>query len=151
VKTRGFVTVETVILFPAFFTIFMTLVQLAYLEVACLATEHATVVATRAASVILADDPKLYDTDVGVAGGKRLVDITEAARMPLHVSSDAPKVKVTFPDRSTFREGDQVRLRVDYEYPCTIAIGRWLCGTSGTRHIVREASMPYQGAGYTYP
>jgi len=149
--TRGFVTLETVIIFPAFFIIFMTLVQLAYLEVACLATEHATVTATRAASVILADDPKHYDTAVGVAGGKRLAEITEAGRIPLRVSSGAPKVTVTFPGRTTFREGDQVRLRLDHAYPCTIAIGKWLCGTTGTRHIVREASMPYQGAGYTYP
>lgn len=144
-------TVETVIIFPAFFIIFMTLVQLAYLEVACLSTEHATVVATRAASVILADDPAHYDTSVGVAGGKRLAEISEAGRIPLRVSGDAPKVSVTFPGRSTFREGDQVRLRLDYEYRCTIAIGRWLCGRSGARHIVREASMPYQGAGYAYP
>ena len=150
-RSAGYVTVETVIVFPAFFTIFMTFVQLAYFEVAALATEHATVTATRSASVILADDPQFYDTRVGVPGGKRLAEITDAAVIPLRVTTEKPEVKVTFPDRSVFREGDQVRLVLDFEYPCTIAIGRWLCGASGTRHIRREATMPYQGAGYVFP
>lgn len=149
--TAGYVTVETVIVFPAFFTIFMTFVQLAYFEVAALATEHATVTATRAASVILADDPRFYDSRVGVASGKRLEEISDAARIPLRVTTASPQLRVTFPDRTVFREGDQVKLRLDFEFPCTVAIGRWICGTSGTRHIVREASLPYQGAGYTYP
>jgi hypothetical protein len=148
--TAGYVTVETVIIFPAFFTIFMTFVQLAYLEVAALTTEHATVTATRAASVILADDPRFYDTRVGVAGGKRLAEITEAATLPLRVAADRPKVTVTFPGGNVFREGDQVKLRTDFEAPCTVPIGRFICGLTGTRHIVREATMPYQGAGYTF-
>ncbi len=150
-RTAGYVTVEMVVLFPAFFTIFMTFVQLAYLEVAAIASEHATVTATRAASVILADDPRFYDTPVGAASGKRLAEITEAGAIPLRVTTPSPEVTITFPDRTVFREGDQVRLRLDFRYPCTIAIGRWMCGSSGSRHIVREAQLPYQGAGYAYP
>jgi hypothetical protein len=145
------VTVETVIIFPAFFTIFMTFVQLAYFEVAGLATEHATVTATRAAVVILADDPAFYDSRPGSATGLRLAEISDAARLPLRVTTESPHVTVSFPDRTMFREGDQVRLRLDFSYPCTVAIGRWVCGATGVRHIVREATLPYQGAGYTYP
>ena len=147
-STAGYVTTETVLTFPVFVTRFMTFVQLAHLEVASLATEHAAVTATRAAAVIRADDPRFYDSAVGVARGTRLAEITDAARIPLRVTAERPEVRVSFPDRAVFREGDQVRLRADYAYACTVPIGRWVCGASGTKRIVREATMPYQGAGY---
>jgi hypothetical protein len=150
--TAGYVTVETVVIFPALFSILMTFIQVAELEVACLTATHAANAAARSAVVVLADDPKFYGSAVGSATGKRVEDITDAAKMPLRAVDDAPRVKVVFPDRTQFRPGDQVKVRVEYEYPCGVAIGKVIaCGPSAKRTIVREATMPYQGAGYKYP
>ena len=149
---RGYVTVETVVIFPCLFCVFLVFVQLALLEIACLTTSHASVTAARSASVVLADDPRFYDSPPGVPTGKRMAEITEAAKIPLRVTASVPAVRVSFPGRVTFREGDAIRTRVETDYPCGVAIAKWLvCGASGSRHIVREATMPYQGAGYVYP
>jgi hypothetical protein len=151
--TRGSVTIEYIVLYPVIFVIFMTAVQLALMEVGSLATSHAAVTAARSASVILADDPRHYGgAPVGVAAGRRLEDITEAARLPLTVVTAKPKVRVTFPERTSFRQGDQVKVRVELDFPCQVAVGTWLvCGAKSTYRLTREATMPYQGAGYTYP
>jgi hypothetical protein len=139
-------------MFPVVFATFMTCVQLGYLEVGAMTTDHAAVEAARAASVILADDPKFYDSPVGVASGKRVTDVLESARVPLRVTARNPNVRVKFPDRTTFKQGDQVRVEVELDFPCTISLGRWLvCGAKSKRTIKREATMPYQGAGYVYP
>ncbi len=149
--TAGYVTVETVVIFPALFSIMMTFAQVAELEVACLAATHSATVAARSAVVVLADDPKHYGSPVGSTSGRRLQDVTSAATIPLKVVDVAPNVRVTF-DKSQYKPGDQVRTRVEYQYPCSIAIGKLIaCGPSARRTIVREATMPYQGAGYTYP
>jgi hypothetical protein len=151
-EARGSAMVDVLFMFPVLFGTFLTFVEAAELEDASIATEHATNEAARAASVILADDPKEYDTPVGVAGGERSREILEAARFPLRVTTRQPKVTLTFPGGGTFRQGDMVRVKVDFELPCSIPVGKLvLCGASGIRHIVREAQMPYQGAGYTYP
>jgi hypothetical protein len=150
---RGSVTIEYIVLYPVIFTILLTAVQLGLVEVGSLTTSHAAVEAARSASVILADDPRFYGgTPVGVATGRRLEDVTEAARLPLTVVTAKPQVKVTFPDRTAFRQGDQVRVRVALDFPCQVAVGTWLvCGTKSSLRLTREATMPYQGAGYTYP
>jgi Flp pilus assembly protein TadG len=152
-STGGWVTLEHTVLFPVLFLVVMTFIQLGLMEVGSLTTSHAAVSAARAASVILADDPREYDgVPVGVAAGRRLEDVTEAARLPLTTVTRRPQVTVSFPDRTTFREGDPVRVRVALEFPCDVAVGRWLvCGARPTYRILREATMPYQGAGYTYP
>ena len=149
--TAGYVTVETVVIFPALFSILMTFAQVAELEVACLTATHSANAAARSAVVVIADDPKHYGSQVGSTQGRRGQDITSAATVPFKVVDAKPNVKVTF-DKSQYKPGDQVKVRVSYEYPCTVAIGKFVaCGPNARRTIVREATMPYQGAGYTYP
>lgn len=143
--------IETIVMFPMFFGAVMSFVQLAYLEVGTLTTQHAATEAARAASVILADDPQYYDSAVGHATGTRLEEITEAARTPLRVTSLDPKVRVRLPEGKTYRAGDAVHVVVELEQPCTIPVGGLVCcGLSRKRILRREATMPYQGAGYTY-
>jgi hypothetical protein len=150
--TGGSIAVEYTIMYPVLFAIFMTTVQLGMMEVGSLTTSHAAVEAARAASVILPDDPRHYGgASVGVAAGRRLADITEAARAPLTVVAAKPAVTVSFPDRTSFVPGDQVRVRIVHDFPCRVAIGSFIvCGPKGTMRLTREATMPYQGAGYTY-
>ena len=152
-STGGSIAVEYTITYPMLFMVFMTTVQLGMMEVGSLGTSHAAVCAARSASVVLADDPADYDgAPVGSVSGRRLEDITEAARVPLTVVTTKPKVTVSFPDRTAFKQGDQVKVRVDFDFPCHIPVGSFLvCGSKSTFRLRREATMPYQGAGYTYP
>ncbi len=149
----GWVTWETVVTYPWLLTAFLTFVQLGYYEMGRLTTTHAAVCAARSASVVLADDPKSYDTPVGVGGGKRLAEITDAARMPLRTATPTrdPALRVSL-DRSKYVQGDQVKVKVEFDFPCRVAVAKWIvCGTSGKLRMTEEAKMPYQGAGYAYP
>jgi hypothetical protein len=129
---------------------FMSIVQLAWLEGASLATKHAAVVAARAAIVVAADDPRFYGSATGTLDGERAAEVHEAVVNVLRPSADDPKVEVSFPNGAG--EGALVRARVDFEYPCTIPVGRlFVCGASRTQHLRHEAVMPSQTAGYVYP
>lgn len=136
-----------------FFTAFSTIVQLIYLEMGALVTQHAATVAARAAIVVAADDPKFYGSGTGSLGGKRKTDVDEAVTSALRVTTPKgtdPVSRVTF--SGGFGEGQIVKARVEHDFRCDVPIGRIIvCGLSRKTMIAREASMPSQTAGYTYP
>jgi hypothetical protein len=148
---RGAAVVETLFVFPVFFAFFSMIVQLCYLEVAALGTQHAAIVAARAAIVVAGDDPKHYGgSAVGTLGGRRQAEVEEAARNALRVASSDPRVKLDF--SGGFGQGSIVRVKVQFDYACGVPVGSTvLCGASKTARITREASMPSQTAGYQYP
>ncbi len=158
--TRGAVYVEFLIAFMPLFSFFLCLVQLAMLETANLIVKHAAVVATRAAVVILPDEPGKYD---GVAQnraeGLRRDKIVQAATIPLSALEDFPLPEVRFPtelggddDRVTFGRDDLVRVQVTSLYRCRVPLARTLvCGAFfGVKRLRGEASLPNQGASYGY-
>ena len=146
---RGAAIVEMLVAFPVFFAFFATIVQLAYLEVAGLATEHAATVAARAAIVVAADDPRFYGTGTGTLDGQRGEEVDEAVHNTLRLATDEPTAHTKF---SGFAEGTIVTAEVTFDYPCTIPVGSVIvCGASRTRHITRQAAMPSQTASYVYP
>lgn len=148
--TRGAAVVEALIAFPVFFAFFSCLVQLIYLELGALATQHAATVAARAAVVVAADDPKYYGSGTGSLTGKRKEDVEEAVKNTLRISSADPRMRVTF--SGGFGEGEIVKARVEFDHPCGIPVGGLIvCGPSRKATVIREASMPSQTAGYTYP
>jgi len=157
--TRGAVYVEFLLAFMPLFVFFMALVQLAFVEVANVATKHAAVTAVRAAVVVLPDDPKEYGgQEEEKAGGKRLAAIEMAAKLPLMALTTSPDIKVRFPttaggkdSRVAFLRDDLVRVQVEFHYPCRVPIGKTLvCGFFGNKKILGEAAMPNQGADYAY-
>jgi hypothetical protein len=137
--------------FPTFFGFFSMIVQLCYLEVAGLATQHAAIIAARAAVVVAADDPRFYDgTPVGRLEGKRRAEVEEAVRNALRIAADNPKVHVTF--TGSFEEGTIVKAKVTFDYDCWVPYGGTLvCGVPRRHRIEREAAMPAQTPGYEYP
>lgn len=148
--TRGAAVVEALVAFPVFFAFFSCLVQLTYLELGALTTQHAATVAARAAVVVAADDPKHYGSGTGSLGGSRKTEVEEAVKNTLRLSSDDPQMRVSF--SGGFGEGEIVKARVEYDHPCGLPVGGLIvCGTSRKATIIREASMPSQTAGYTYP
>lgn len=149
--TRGAAVVEALVAFPVFFMFFSCLVQLIYLELASLTTQHAATVAARAAIVVCADDPKNYGGGgTGSLSGKRKDEVEEAVKNTLRISSDDPKMRVSF--SGGFGEGQIVKARVEYDHPCGVPIGGLIvCGASRKATMAREASMPSQTAAYTYP
>ena len=148
--SRGAGEFSALIMYPLLMWTFFTMVQLLMLEVATLATEHATEEGARAASVILADDPKYWDSPVGAARGDRMKAIEAAVKTPLLAVVDAPVVRVKT-NKSAYREGDMVEIEVEFDYPCTAPVGRALvCGKRPAKTIKRVSKMPYQGAGYEY-
>jgi hypothetical protein len=143
--------VETLVTFPAFFAFFSMIVQLCYLEVAGLDTQHAAIVAARAAVVVAADDPKNYGgAALGTLEGDRGAEVEEAVKNVLRITAEDPKVKVSF--SGDFGEGQIVKAKVELDYVCWVPYGgRFLCGRSGRQLITREAAMPSQTARYEYP
>src|SRR5258708_36207326 len=84
---RGAVYVEFLIAFLPVLVFFSALFQLGMVQIADLVTEHAAVVAARAAIVILPDDAIYYDdvpeNNLSGKDNRRRSDIEEAARMAL--------------------------------------------------------------------
>jgi hypothetical protein len=147
---RGAAVVETLVVFPIFVAFFSMIVQLCYLEVAALGTQHAAIVAARAAIVVAADDPRYYGSGVGTLGGSRRTEVEEAAKNALRIASADPTVKLDF--TGGFGQGSVVSVKATFDYHCEIPVGSLIiCGTSKMRHIKREAAMPVQTAGYQYP
>ncbi|CAN5924140.1 hypothetical protein BH11MYX4_BH11MYX4_23930 [soil metagenome] len=148
--TRASAVVEALVAFPVFFAFFSILVQLIYLELGALATQHAATVAARAAIVVAADDPKFYGSAAGTLSGRRQTEVEEAVKNALRIASDDPRMRVTF--SGGFGEGQIVKAHVEFDHPCGVPVGGLLvCGTSRKATVIREASMPSQTAGYTYP
>lgn len=157
---RGAVYVEFLIVFLPLFVMFMSLVQLAFVEIANLVTKHAAVGAVRAAIVVLPDNPQYYSKgEINHAEGERLDAIKAAAKARLLAVSVNPNVEVTFPsaaegtdNRTTFSNGDTVRVQLKFDYPCKIPIGsRFVCSfLSLHKKLKAEAAMPLQSASYKY-
>ena len=157
---RGAVYVEFLIVFLPLLVLFMSLVQLAFVEVANLVTKHAAVAACRAAIVVLPDNPQFYPSgDQNHAEGDRLDAIKAAARARLLAVSVNPQVDVTFPSsaggtdsKTAFSNGDTVRVQLAFDYPCLIPIGsRFVCNVLTLHKTLKaEAAMPLQSASYTY-
>jgi Flp pilus assembly protein TadG len=157
---RGAVYVEFLIVFLPLFVMFMSLVQLAFVEIANLATKHAAVGACRAAIVVLPDNPQYYSkTEINQATGDRLDAIKAAAKARLLAVSVNPKVDVTFPsgvagtdNKTSFNAGDTVRVQLAFDYPCRIPIGsRFVCNFLTLHKTLKaEAAMPLQSASYKY-
>ena len=157
--TRGAVYVEFLLAFMPLFVFFMALVQLAFVSMANIVVKHAAVTAVRAAIVVLPDDPSAYDEEEEMkAGGRRLADITLAAKAPLLAVTASPDIEVRFPtspggsdSRVAFWRDDLVRVQVELHYPCRVPIGKTLvCGLFGNKTLVGEAALPNQGADYAY-
>ena len=157
--TRGAVYVEFLIAFMPLFVFFMSMVQLAFVEVANVVTKHAAVTAARAAVVVMPDDPKEYGGQEEMkADGKRLADIELAAKLPLMALATSPDIKVRFPtspggtdSRVAFWRDDLVRVQVEFHYPCRVPIGKTIvCGFWGNKKLLGEAALPNQGADYAY-
>jgi len=148
--TKGAAVVEALVAFPTFFAFFSCLVQLVYLEVGALATQHAATVAARAAAVVAADDPRYYGSGTGTLAGKRRTEVEEAVRNALRIAADQPSVRVTF--SGGFGEGQIIKARVAFDHPCGVPVGGLIvCGPSRKATVIREAAMPSQTAGYIYP
>ena len=158
--TAGAVYVEFLIAFLPLFVLFMSLVQLAFVEVANVVTKHAAVAAVRAAAVVLPDDPSFYGGEpVNNASGARRTAIESAAKARLMAVSTDPQITLTFPtspggddDKIQFQRDDLVRVHLEFSYPCKIPIGSYFVCRSLELHktLKAEAAMPLQGAGYDY-
>ena len=159
-KTGGAVYVEFLIAFMPLFVMFMSTVQLAFVQIANIVTKHAAVTGCRAAIVVLPDDPADYDNaQTYKVEGKRKADIESAVKGPLRAVSLLPIVKVTFPtsaagddDKTTeFAHDAIVRVQVKFDYLCQIPIGKnVVCGLFGVKVLKAEAALPMQGANYVY-
>jgi len=147
---EGAVVVETLVVFPVFFAFVAAIVQLCYLEVGALATQHAAIVAARAAIVVAADDPRYYGSSVGTLDGKRRTEVEEAAKNAVRIADQDPSIRLDF--RGGFGQGSVVAVQATFDFDCIIPVGSLLvCGPGRVRHIKREAMMPVQTAGYIYP
>jgi Flp pilus assembly protein TadG len=157
---RGAVYVEFLVAFLPLFIFFECLVQLSGMLTAKLVVQHAAVTATRAAVVVLHDDPANYgDEKVGSATGKRLEAIELAAAIPMRSVRSIIDYELNFPSqpggtdtRSDFGRDDLVRVRVKATYRCQVPIAsRIVCNfISSTRNLTGEAALPNQGADYEY-
>ena len=118
------------------------------------------VTATRAAAVVIYDDPQYYgDEKVGSVTGKRLEAIELAAAIPMRSVRSLIDYELNFPSqpggtdtRKDFGRDDLVRVRVKATYRCQVPIAsRLVCDfVSSTRNLTGEAALPNQGASYDY-
>jgi hypothetical protein len=157
-RSGGAVYVEFLIAFLPLLVLFECLLQLAALEVARLATQHAATCGARAAAVVLPDDPGQYSgVPVGQATGARREAIERAARLPLEVVGGVVETRVDIrgPDGAEpleFGPQDDVTVRVRARYRCAFPLAaRIVCApSSGCAQLVAEATLPLQGARYVY-
>ncbi len=157
---RGAVYVEFLVAFLPLFIFFECLVQLSGMFTAKLVVQHAAVTATRAAVVVLHDDPAYYGNEpTGSASGQRLEAIELAAAIPMRAVRSIVDYEVTFPSqpggstsRTDFGRDDLVRVQVKAQYRCQVPIAsRMVCDfVTSTRELTGEAALPNQGADYEY-
>ena len=158
--TAGAVYVEFLIAFLPLFVMFMSLVQLAFVEVANLVTKNAAVTGVRAAVVVIPDDPAFYEgSKAYTTAGARKETIEAAVKARLLAVATEPEFEVRFPstaggddDKTAFQRDDLVRVQVEFSYPCKIPIGSFfVCKTLELHKTLKaEAAMPMQGAGFEW-
>jgi hypothetical protein len=149
---RGGAVIETLVALPLTLFVFLTSVQLGVLEIASLGASHAAQTSARAASVVLADDPRDYDGPAGHATPRRVDDVRTAGRAAFGFIDSRSDLDVTL-DRASYRRGDPVKVRARVTVECRVPFARLVClvGGDGTRRVLeREATAPYQGAGFEY-
>jgi hypothetical protein len=154
-QTRGAVYVEFLIAFMPLLVAFECLLQLTQLHIASLVTTHAAQCASRAAAVVLPDDPAHYQgVPVGVLEGPRLRDVERAAALPLQAVRGIVSARLRLVDVPDRQKGTALRreLRVEVTYRCGIPLAqRLVCDRArGTAELVATAPLVVHGARYAY-
>lgn len=169
--TRGAIYVEFLIAFLPVFCFFLSLVQFALLYVVQVMVKHGAEQTVRAAIVVIHDDPQYYDgVPVGLVSGKRKTEIERAANYMLGGTDGVIRVKLN----SSYSRDEMVTLRLELDFPCTVPFGRWVVcdysamtgnesvigfhdapriwrkGGQEIRLVHSTASLPNQGADYSY-
>jgi hypothetical protein len=169
---RGVVFVEFLIVFMVFLTIVLGIAQLCLIYVGRAVTQRAANGATRAAVVVLDDDPRCYGgAPRSSAVGARQDAIEAAASMSLMALSpyedtvhDAiglgPEGRAAgyayARAHSSVRVAsggleDDVTVHVDFDFNCGVPLGRLvLCGADRQIRLSARATLPNQGADYDY-
>lgn len=96
-RTAGAIYVEFLVVFPIMLFFFLSLLQLAQIYVANLAVEHAATRASRAAIVILPDDPAYYD---GQAQNQVNPEVYAASSIPGDIGTIIEVIVALTGDRS---------------------------------------------------
>lgn len=159
---RGAATVEFIIAILPMFIFFLALWQYAYMQIAQITVQHASVAAARAAAVILWDDPKDYDNVVmGKLDGKRKDHVAAAAQLVLTAMPGLVLSDVKLVDNSTsnaakksgdvMQPNDMLRVEVDVVMVCDVPGSKSLyCAPLGAKLLKAWGAFPSQGANFTY-
>jgi hypothetical protein len=159
---KGAVYVEFLATFLPITVVFLGLAQSAGLYSAKLITAHSAVIGARAAAVVIPDDPKHYDSDVGVLSesNQRMGAIEKAVGMTLKANGSIIGYTVEVQGangqaKQTFAKGggyQQATVRVTAYYKCSLSVASYVvCGWSTISKLEEKASMPIHMASYTYP
>jgi hypothetical protein len=156
--TQGAAYVEFLVAFMPLLVAFECLLQLIELHVANLVTAHAAQCASRAAAVVLPDDPKHYQgVPVGVLEGRRLQDVEHAAALPLRAVRGIISARLRLTDADGAWAAEQglrttTAIRVEATYHCRIPLARRLvCDPASTdAQLVATAPLILHGARYAY-
>jgi Flp pilus assembly protein TadG len=145
---RGAVLVEFLVAFMPLMITFSSFVQLSQIATASLVTNHATIVAGRAAAVISNEHNNTPDAKKG----KNQDQIEAAVQAGLGPWAQTMEdVKVEIEDKSSKEDNfGMVKVTVTARYKCSVPFGGMLvCGANGGVHeIVKTAAFPHQGACY---
>jgi len=147
-RRRGAVLIEFVIALPALLLPYLCFLQMAQAFTAGLVMRHATMTVARYASVAY---PAKFIPAANHANGQTANSPSwpEAAAEALGPWKNVVRVKgadVSFAGNDPW--GD-VRVKVDYEYTCHIAIGRLIVCKDGVLSRTIRVVSPLQGATYS--
>ena len=152
---RGAVYIEFLVaLLPVLF-FFFAVWQVADACAAHLIVERAAQAAVRAAVVVMPDNGKFYgaeDPNVGVdtLSGARGKDVEAAARLVLVASPHFVETPSTIEIAPPEPHGHEpVTATVTAGYRCSSWVSL-LCGATGSLDMTASATLPYQGARFTY-
>lgn len=173
--TSGAVYVEFLIAFLPVLTMFLGLMQLAFLFAVRIAVEHAAVNAARTAAVVIGDDEKRYKSearDQVARGGERYAAIRRSAILslaPFILDDTLSLVEISFPpngipggdpkDNGAYKALnmnepiDKVRVRVEARAACKIMIAnRIACGQwwENIATLGRPSKLLYAEAMFPY-
>lgn len=169
--TKGAVFVEFLIVFLPMFCFFLSLVQFMFVWTANIVVKHATMTATRAAIVVLPDDPSRYGgVAVNTFAGARKSEIEKAA-LGILKSLDGKAGDLDIQLNGKYGRDEMVKLKLQFDFTCRIPFGRaivcnfiqskWAGHVGGgirdssmvgvtKKKLTAEVALPNQGADYTY-
>lgn len=165
---RGAAYVEFLIAIVPFIVFVSCVLQGVLLQFGDLTVERAASAAARSAVVVLDDDPAQYrgePRNQAIRGTARLAAIRKSASnvlaaLPAAARADMEsRLTVAFPAgpgsdslRAGFGPADMVTVRVSYRFPCSVPLARRIMCRNGPAEaeLAAEASLPNQGARYTY-